>query len=133
MCGILSQASYISFLLKRVGKLTVFLWIHSLNSDKKNFISLNPIKPFIGLPNLHSKFQLRTKTGITALSEILAYIIIGDFNHPVFLDTIGFPFYPFMDKQVINQGAFLYLNWIYVAYFRDINDSKSFANGIHIG
>lgn len=102
-------------------------------SKKRNFISINPIKPFIGLPNLQYEFQVRKKLGVTAFSEILAYTVIPNFNHPDAVNTIGFSYYPFMGSQTINQGAFVNVNTSYVVNFRDNSKSNSFANGVQIG
>ncbi|MGF1635581.1 MAG: hypothetical protein ACFCUU_00810 [Cyclobacteriaceae bacterium] len=100
---------------------------------KRNFIATNPVKPIIGLLNLNYEYQIRKKIGISAYSEILAYTVISDFNHPDAINTIGFSFYPFMDHLTINQGAFINLNTSYILYFRDDSIVNSFANGIHIG
>lgn len=100
---------------------------------KRHFIAINPIKPCIGLPNLHYEFQLRNKLGFTAFSELLAYTVIPNFNHPDFVNTFGFSFYPFMENQAVNQGAFININTSYIGYFRDNSKNNSFANGIQIG
>ncbi|MFN6943761.1 MAG: hypothetical protein ACK4ND_02365 [Cytophagaceae bacterium] len=102
-------------------------------NKKSHFISINPIKPFIGLPNVFYEYQIKKKIGVTAFSEILAYTVIPNFNHPDAVNTIGFSFYPFMDNQTINHGLFININTSYITYFRDRAKGNSFANGIQIG
>lgn len=59
----------------------------------EHFTAINPIKPFIGLPNLHYEYQFKKGWGITAFSEVLAYDVIKDFNHPDMVNTLGFSYY----------------------------------------
>jgi hypothetical protein len=71
--------------------------------------------------------------GFTAFSEVLAYTVIPNFDHPDFVNTLGFSFYPFMENQAVNQGVFININTSYIGYFRDNSKNNSFANGIQIG
>jgi len=107
--------------------------INQLQIEKKHFLSINPIKPFIGLPNLHYEYQLRSGIGITAFSEILAYEVIRDFEHPDMVNTFGISFYPFLRDKVINQGWFVNINASYILYFRESDRVNSFANGLQLG
>jgi len=105
---------------------------HAL-SEKRHFLSINPIKPFIGLPNIHYEYQARKNIGITAFSEVLALEVIKDFEHPDMVSTLGISFYPFLGEKEINQGLFLNINTSYILYFRESEKINSFANGVQIG
>ncbi|MCC5916433.1 MAG: hypothetical protein JJU02_03805 [Cryomorphaceae bacterium] len=101
--------------------------------DKRNFIAINPIKPFIGLPNLHYEYQIRSKIGLTAFSEVHLYKVISNFDHPDAVHTLGVSLYPFVKSQSNNRGFFVNLNTSLISYFRENNQSNHLANGVQLG
>jgi hypothetical protein len=104
-----------------------------LPNDMRHFISTNPIKPIIGLLNVHYEYQVWQGFGITAFSEVLAIEVIKDFDHPDMVSTLGVSLYPLLGDKEINQALFVNLNTSYIQYFRDDVKFNSFANGAQVG
>ena len=103
------------------------------NSKRLHSLSINPMKPFLGLINLNYELQFVRRFSISVFSEYLAFTTIKNFEHPKMVNKIGFSYYPLLQDSSINYNFFVNLNIGYVSYFNFNSQKDSYTNGIEIG
>lgn len=103
--------------------------------DKRHSISINPVKPFMGLLNVEYGYELRSKFGSSLFLEYRACsgLIPLPSGHPDFVSTLGVGYYPMTGEGRNNHGVFVRVVGNYVLFKDSQTGSNGFGNGINLG